>query len=109
MGLHARAARGSKSSRTPIAQRNLESRPFAPPAKPNPERTMADVQAQLDHAQRFGHRMANIDFSPRRSSRLHFMVVLANDPLFAADIERSENSFDVVVELWRAAGVNRLG
>lgn len=45
---------------TPAPTQNVvQSRPFAPPSKSEIAPTLADVQAQLDHAQHFGHHLAN--------------------------------------------------
>ncbi|MBL1176280.1 eCIS core domain-containing protein [Pantanalinema sp. GBBB05] len=45
---------------TPAPTQNVvQSRPFAPSTQANPTPTIADVQAQLDHAQHFGHHLAN--------------------------------------------------
>jgi Domain of unknown function (DUF4157) len=52
----------------PTVQNSLRSRPFAPPVKPNPSLTMADIQAQLEHAQHFGHSLSKINLSPRPST-----------------------------------------
>lgn len=57
----------SRSSAQEV-QPSLQSRPFAPPAQPDPSRTMADVQAQLEHAQRYGHSLSKYSLSPSPSA-----------------------------------------
>jgi Domain of unknown function (DUF4157) len=54
------------SAAAPI-QNVIKSRPFAPPVQPDPSRTMADVQAQLEHARRYGHSLAKMNLAPRSS------------------------------------------
>lgn len=42
-----------------LTQNVVQSRSFAPPSKSEIAPTLADVQAQLDHAQHFGHHLVN--------------------------------------------------
>jgi Domain of unknown function (DUF4157) len=58
--------KSTKDSGATTVQASLKSRPFAPLAKPDSSRTMADVQAQLEHAQRYGHSLAKMSLSPRQ-------------------------------------------
>jgi Domain of unknown function (DUF4157)/Effector protein len=62
---HKKPAKGSVA--VPV-KASSKSRPFAPPAKPDLSRTMADVQAQLEHAQRYGHSLSKMSLSPRPSA-----------------------------------------
>jgi hypothetical protein len=66
MGTRSHKQSKSTSESTAAPQNTLKSRPFA--LQPTSERTLADVQAQLDHAQRFGHHLANFATSPPQST-----------------------------------------
>jgi Domain of unknown function (DUF4157) len=58
--------KSTQDSGATTVQASLKSCPFAPLAKPDSSRTMADVQAQLEHAQRYGHSLAKMSLSPRQ-------------------------------------------
>jgi Domain of unknown function (DUF4157) len=60
--------KSTKDSGATTVQASLKSRPFAPPAKPDPSRTLADLQDQLEHARRYGHSLANYSLSPSPSA-----------------------------------------
>ncbi|WP_404786970.1 C2 family cysteine protease [Altericista sp. CCNU0014] len=58
----------TKGSGATTVQASLKSRPFAPPAKSDPSQTMANLQAQLEHGQCYGHCLAKISLSPSPSA-----------------------------------------
>ncbi|WP_404786969.1 DUF4157 domain-containing protein [Altericista sp. CCNU0014] len=58
----------AKNSVAAIGKDSLQSRPFAPPAQIDPSQTLADLQAQVEHARRYGHSLAKINLSPSPSA-----------------------------------------
>lgn len=69
MGTRSRLRKKVAPEFTPAPTQNvLQTRLFSPPAKSNIAPTLTDVQAQLDHAQRFGHHLANYATSQHQAA-----------------------------------------
>lgn len=67
MAMRSHLSRKTSESNS-ASQSLLRSRGFAPQPKPDKHPSLADIQTQLEHTQRFGHSLTKINFDPHKNA-----------------------------------------